>query len=381
MDLTEVEGEAASHHWAVAVAVSEDFLNRLAAEGVGEGIQAGAVRQSFALPLMGEVDLTIDMSIVEVRFGMHAHHNGRLHASITALGGIEIHGAMAMPMPGRARVRGEVLVDPVIEYRPDGTVVAQLDVPGSELVGVAFLGIEGIDTDMTAQEQMGQMLFAAVGGELFSGLANSLGPVGLELGPDVGAVFAELGVAEGAADVSVADGAMIVGLEARPEVHGNATVGHLEGSKLGVGVAAGALSALVNRLAADSLGTALPFELEVLSGDNRVGARVRNSRLVSSDLLPDLRPGLRTTFRPRLVDEDVVVSLREAWLELPLVPSALNRVSRWFGGVASRAPLSVSIPRSVSLPVSPTSAESLLVRVADIEIAPEGVHLVVEAHL
>ena len=75
------------------------------------------------------------------------------------------------------------------------------------------------------------------------------------------------------------------------------------------------------------------------------------------------------------------ISLREAWLELPLVPAGINRLNRWLGGVASLAPLNVSIPARGSLPVRPDSDAALEVRIADLTVERDGVAFVIEAHL
>src|SRR5439155_18389272 len=103
----------------------------------------------------------------------------RLHATIRATGDISFYGETMMPpMPGLARVRGEVLVRPTVEYRDDGRFIAVLDVGNSELVGMAFEGMDGVETDADAQDMMGQMLFAAAGGDLFDALKTQLGSVG-----------------------------------------------------------------------------------------------------------------------------------------------------------------------------------------------------------
>jgi len=225
------------------------------------------------------------------------------------------------------------------------------------------------------------MLFAAVGGELFEGLADQMGSVGLELEPEQGHVFRELGVHPAPADIEVHQGAMTVGLPAVPGLEGRADAERVSGHRVGVGVAAGALSALANRLAADAIGTPLPFEFDVIARDDRVGARVRNQRLVDSPYLPDLRPGFRSTVRPRLVGGNLELSLREAWVELPLVPAAVNRLNRFFGGVASLAPLNVSIPAHTTIPVRPDSDATLAMSIVGLEVERDGVAFVVEAHL
>ncbi|MBK6670664.1 MAG: hypothetical protein IPG46_13715 [Actinobacteria bacterium] len=368
--------------WALSTVVSEAFLNAIAAEGVGDGVEVAGFRQAFNLPMLGALDLGVDLRIVEVSFGMHAHHGDRLHAVIRASGFVHLHGDTPMPaFPGAAHVRGEVLVRPRIERFADGTFVAVLDLRDSELMGMALEGIDGIETDADAVAQMGQMLFAAVGGELFSGLAAELGTVGLELDDEHAAFLDELGVAVGPAEIEMHDGAMTVGLPSNLGVSGHAEAERPGGNGLAVAIAAGSLTALINRLVSDSLGMAIPADLDVTASEGRVGGRMRNQRLVDSPLLPDLRPAVRTTVRPRLVDGNIELSLREAWLELPLVPAPINRLNRWIGGVASRAPLSVSIPAQAELPVRPGSDAALRVEVTDLSIRPDGIALVIDASL
>jgi len=177
------------------------------------------------------------------------------------------------------------------------------------------------------------------------------------------------------------DGAMTVGLPSNLGVSGHAEAERPGGNGLAVAIAAGSLTALINRLVSDSLGMAIPADLDVTASEGRVGGRMRNQRLVDSPLLPDLRPAVRTTVRPRLVDGNIELSLSEAWLELPLVPAPINRLNRWIGGVASRAPLSVSIPAQAELPVRPGSDAALRVEVTDLSIRPDGIALVIDASL
>lgn len=368
--------------WALSAVVTEEFLNALARSGIGEGVEAGEVRQSFDLPLLGHLDLGVTMTIVGVSFHMSPEHGDRLLATISATGEVTFHGDTPMPaLPGRARVRGDVLVRPKVELRPDGGFVAVLDLPGSHLQSMSFDGIEGIETDADAQEMMGQMLFAAVGGELFEAMAVQMGPLGLELAADQALLFEELGVRPGPADVEIHDGAMTVALPAVEELEGHAGVEPPSGTSLAVGVAAGALTALANRLAAEAAGAPLPFDLDVVARDDRVGARLRNRRLVDLPFLPDLRPGLRSTVRPRLVGDQLELHLREAWVELPFVPPVVNRFNRMVGGVASLAPLGVTVPARGDIPVRPDSDHSLSVRIADLTVQRDGVTFVVEAHL
>ncbi len=379
---------AAAHRpWALSAVVSEQFLNGLAAAGIGDGIEVEPLRNTFQLPMMGPMELTLSLTIVGVTFKMDPANGNRLFASISATGTVETHGGDApMPLlPGVARVRGDVLVDPVVELSDDHSFVAILDVLHSELLTMELEGIDGLEHDAETQIQMSQMLFAAVGGELFAGLAERLGSIGLELGPERGVALADLGVAVGPADITVESGHLVVGLAAIDELDGTARPVEVSGVRLGVGIASGALSVLVDQLSRERFGQGIPFEMEVATREERVDGRVRNSRLVLSRSLPDLRPGLRYTVRPRLVGDHLELSLREAWLELPTVLPAIvdpiNRISRWFGGAAARAPLTFTIPARISLPVRPESTATMRVAVVDLDVGDDGVHVTVDARL
>ena len=107
---------------------------------------------------------------------------------------------------------------------------------------------------------------------------------------------------------------------------------------------------------------------------------MRSPRLFDLPLVPDLRPGVRYTVRPRLVDGRIEVALREAWLELPLVPGFVNEVNRIIGGMASRSPWSFSTPARRAVPVRPDSEREIDMEVTDLFVDPHGVTLVVDAH-
>ena len=110
---------APSGRWAAAVVVPADFLNALAAHGIGEGVVAPPFRNIFSMPMLGPIELSVSMTIVSVSFEMRAGDGDRLRATVRAHGDIEFHGdmPMAMDVPS-AIVAGEVLVEPVVELRP-----------------------------------------------------------------------------------------------------------------------------------------------------------------------------------------------------------------------------------------------------------------------
>lgn len=367
-------------HWALAATVSEEFLNHLAEQGIGDGLEPTEVRQSFNLPMLGPLDLTVQLQITSVRFQMRHEDAGALRATIHARGEIIVHGESMMPaLPGAALVSGEVLVTPRVKLDRSGHFAAVLDLANSALVGMGFDGIEGMETDADVAAQMGQMLFAAVGGEIFGGLADAMGEVGLELAPHEGRELFDLGVTAGAADIDVRDGIMVVGLPAHEGLEGSAESSMVGGTSLGVGVAAGALTSLVNKVASQALGVGLPFEMEVTARDKKLGGRVRNPRLIDSEFLPDLRPSVRSTVRPALVGEEIEFSLQEAWVELPFVLPIFNRASRMLGGVASRAPLHVRIPRYLEIPAHPDGDVMVKLRVESFDVARDGLNCVVDA--
>ena len=374
--------------WAAAVVVPAEFLNALAAHGTGEGVVAPPLRNTFSLPMMGPVELTVAMTIVGVSFEMRAGDGGRLRATVRARGDITFHGdAPMMEMPA-ALVAGEVLVDPVVELRPDGSFVAQLDLPGSELVSMTFEGFDGVESDTDAQAQLSQMLLAAVGDDLFGGLADNLGTVGLELEPERGALVAELGVATGPADIAVHDGRIEVCLPSVDTLEGSATAVEVHGQRVGLGIASGALSVLAAGLVSDRLGASrLPFEFDVVTSERGVGGRVRNTRLTESPLLPDLRTAIRYTVDPRLDGDAIELALREAWFELPLVPGAVNRFNRWLGGVVAQAPrpllgpLAVRVPARGEIPARPDSDVTMSMAVVELRTDAAGVEAVVASDI
>lgn len=380
---------AQNRRWAVALAIPAEFLNTLAAHGIGEGVEVPELRDVVQLPMMGPMELRVAMTIVGVSFQMRSGDGGRLRATVRAAASIEILGDTPMMMlPGLVRVSGEVLVEPIVELRADGSFAAYLDLPNSELIATHFDGVDGVEADADAAAQMGQMLFATVGGDLFGGLADNLGTLGLELAPEEGVVIAELGVAPGRADVKVRSGSVEVGLPAADHLDGAASIVEVHGPCVGVGVASGAIAALATALAQQQTGLShLPFELDVTTSDHQVGGRVRSTRLVNSTLLPDLRPGVSYAVEPRLVDDHVELVLRAAWFELPLVPGAVNRLNRWMGGLATRAlsplvgPIAVRLPASAELPARPDSDVTMSVAVRSIHVEPEGVGAVVAADI
>ena len=367
--------------WALSLTVPEVFLDELAHAAVGDGIEVAAFRNVFQLPMMGPLELAVSMTITEVSFAMRSEHPDALLATVRASGRVEVLGDSPMPvLPGVARVRGDVLVQPVVELREDGTFRAVLDLPAGKLVAMELEGIDGLEADADAQRQLSQMLFAAVGGELFEGLAANLGQVGIDLDAEQAELVRRLGVRVGPADLAVHDGRLVLGLPAADGLVGRAEEVAVRGCAFGVGLSSTALEVLTVAAAASQLPGVLPVEVDLETSARRVGARVRSTRLVGSPFLPDLRSALRTTLRPRLVGDRIEVSLREAWVELPsLVPDVVNRFNRFVGGAVSRAQLSVELPASVTLPARPGSDREVELTVTDLDVDAGGVSAVVRA--
>jgi hypothetical protein len=80
------------------------------------------------------------------------------------------------------------------------------------------------------------------------------------------------------------------------------------------------------------------------------------------------------TLRPRLVGAEIEIGVREAWIEFPsIIPPVINRLNRWVGGAAARAPLTVRVPATAELPVRPGGDTLMEVVVTAIDVADHGV--------
>lgn len=388
--------------WALCAAVTEEMLNDLALLAVGEGVALDQVETDVALPGMGDVRLRVALTVTGGRFDLRADDDGRARIVVSAVGevavdalGFEGSSAPAMPMlpsgPLPIPVRVEALVDPVVELRDDLTVQVGLAVAGGELVGVGVdhdaPAPEGVDPDAWGpMTQMVDLLFAGMGEQLWVSLGDSVGIVGTEVGADLGAVLADLGVAVGRAEVRIATGLMTVGLPAGPDVVGRATPVPVAGKRVALSLAESGVHKVAGLLLALAAGDRpLPFELQVDLGDQRVQSTLRQTRILS-ERIPDLRLALRTDLRPRLVGGRLEVTVRAAWVELPdLFPSfgltgAINELSRRVGGLASFAPLRMRFPAVVQVPVGDGAADGgpdhVGVRVDDLHITGDGIGVV-----
>ncbi|NLA35067.1 MAG: hypothetical protein GX868_05185 [Actinobacteria bacterium] len=366
--------------WALALTVTEEIVNAAAAFRVGEGISAGAVTQKVNLPMMGELEVSLDLSIIAVTVTMSPEHNGRLHTAVRATGEVSFGAGSPMPaLPGKPVVRADVLVPVRVELRPDGRFIAMLDLANAEVDALTLEAIEGANIDPDTLHAMGSMLFGSIGPDLFSGLTASMDTIGVELDPVQARPLVHIGVRSAPADIIVGDGTLTIGLPAVDAVEGHASVALRPGQHIGAGVSAGALTQIAYRVMEDSLGVPLPFDVELEPASSEVGARIRNRRLTDSPFIPDLRPGVRTAVAARLVGERIELSPREAWVELPFVPSFVNRFNRAIGSLASLAPVSTSVPATMDVPVGDGSTVGLAV--TELAMRADGVSCVIDVVL
>jgi len=385
--------------WAVCAAVTQEMLNDLVLFAVGAGVALDPVETDVALPALGDVRLKVALTITGGAFDLRADDGGRVRAVVTASGQVE---AKALGFDGDASsilpsgpvpipVRVEALVDPVIELRDDFTMQLGLAVQGGELVGVTVdadaPAPDGMDPNTWApMTQMVNMLFQSMGTQLWAGLGEHVGVVGTEVGSDVGAILADLGVAVGRAEVHVASGLLTVGLPATDEVVGRAAPVPVSGKRVALSLADSGVHRLAALLIPMALGSApMPFEIEVDLGDQTVKGTVRQTRILSSSV-PDLRLSLRTDIRPRLVGGRLELSLQAAWVELPtlggLAPftGLINDVSRRVGGLASLAPLQLKFPAVIQVPIGTVqpdgTPDTIGIAVDDLRVTGDGLGVV-----
>lgn len=355
-------------------------MNAAAAFRVGEGISAGAITQKVNLPMMGELEVSLDLAIIGVTVTMSPTHGGRLHTAVRATGEVSFGAGSPMPaLPGKPVVRADVLVPVRVEFRPDGRFIAMLDLANAEVDALTLEAIEGADIDADTLHAMGSMLFGSIGPDLFGGLTASMDTFGIELDPVQARPLAQIGVRAAPADIIVGDGTLTIGLPSVEGVEGHASVALRPGQHIGAGVSAGALTQIAYRVMEDSFGVPLPFDVDLTPANSEVGARIRNRRLTNSPFIPDLRPGVRTAVAARLVGERIELSPREAWVELPLVPSFVNRFNRAVGSLASLAPVSTSLPAKADLPVGDGASVGLAV--TELAMRPDGVSAVIDVVL
>jgi len=379
-----------SERSALIASVTQELLNDVVLFAVGEGIPVEPLEQPVALPGMGEVDLSLALTVTGGRVDLRPDDGGRVRAVAFGVGVVEVRArtytgeeagadALGLPqVPAPIPVRVEALLDPVVDLRPDHTVTVGIDLATAELVSLLVDPDaevpEGLDPDAwTSLTQMVQVLFHSMGSDLWAALGEHVGHLGAELGEDVGGLLQQLGVALGRAAVRVGSGTLTLAFAAGDHCSGRAEPVPVAGKRLGVGLCASGLDHLGRLLLERALGgTRLPFEIELDLGEQQLGGRLRNARVF--DRLPGLRPALRTEVRPRLLEGRLELALQAAWVELPaVVPSIVNDLSRRVGGLVSLVPARLRFPATIQLPVIPDSDDTLPIHVEELRVTSNGV--------
>jgi hypothetical protein len=379
---------------ALCLAVTEEMLNDLIELGLGHGRAVEPMEQKMSLPAMGDVRLRLALTITGGRVDLRAEDGNRIRAIAYGAGDVavattdfdgdtEAVGPMGLPAPpAPIPVRAEALLSPVVRLEADHTVTIGIDLGDAELVS---LGVDhdtpvpdGVDPGVwTGMIGMIEMMFASMGGGLWDGLVEHVGSIEEQLGPEVGDVLADLGMAEGPATVTVASGLLSISAAGHGEVVGRAVPVPVAGKRVGVAVTSTGVDVLtrllLDRIAGD---LPMPFDLEVDLGEQRVGGRLRQSRLLP-DRFPDLRSAVRTDVSVRLSRGRLILALDAAWLELPsLMPRFVNDVNRRIGGLVSLAPLRIALPGRVALPLGDGPDDRVHVLVDDLRVTPDGVGIV-----
>lgn len=377
--------------WAIWAAVTQDLLNDIVAMALDEGVSLDEVEQQITLPAMGEVTLGLDLTVTSASFECRSDDDGRARVTVCGLGDVSVRGSdyegdrvsgesMGMPSPtAPLPVRLVALCDPYARVNDDHSVSFGLQLQGAELVSV------DVDHDMPAPEgvqpdawvgmlQMTSMMFSSVGEELFAGLGDAVGSVGVDLGSDVGTVLVELGVDLGEGDAHVSSGMLSIGLPASPRVRGRAEPVPISGHRAAVSLATSGVDHMASQLLQSALGDIpSPVELDVDLGDRRVAAMLRQPRVVS-DRFPDLRSSVHTDVSVQLRGGRIEVSLVSAWLELPSpVPSFVNDFNRRLGELWSMAPLRFRLPKRLEIPLGGSGGTTLGVHVDDLRVGSSGV--------
>lgn len=397
-----VSAAASRNRSAVCVSVTEEMLNDLVLFVVGAGIPIEPLETMIALPGMGEIAVRLALTITGAQFDLRAEDASKVRVIVFADGDVSTRAADfdgdltdvkigvsaaamgGMPVaPAPIPVRVEALVEPFIELQADSTVAIGLNLKSAELVSLQTNPDapipEGIDPASWAGALgMFGMLFGALGDGLFDTLGEHVGLVGKEFDESVGKILSQIGVANGAAQVSVSSGLLSIGFVARSEVHGNALPVPIAGKRVGLGLASSVVDALTQMLILRAAGNLpLPFELDLELGEQQVGGRLRNARVLP-DTFPDLRSAVRTEVRTRLLRGRLELSVQAAWLELPsAMPGIFNQISRKLGELVSLTPMRVRFPARIELPVIPDSDDTIPVLIDDLRVTPEGLGLVV----
>ncbi len=380
---------------AICVALTEDLLNDLAIFAIGGGVPLEPLETSIALPGMGEVDVRLALTVTGGTFHLSAADDGRTRVVVTADGDVGARsvaygaapedvaeGTPGLPIPDAPiPVRVEALVRPEVELRADRSVSVGLDLSDAELVSLAVDPDAPIPENVDPQAWAGMlsmfsMLFGVLGSGLFESLGEHVGTAGLELGDEVGRALEQLGVAPGRATVSVSSGLVSVSMAGDESLSGIALPVPIAGKRVGIGLADSVVDRLTQLLILRAAGDLpVPFELEVDLGEQQVGGRIRQSRLLP-DTFPDLRSSLRTEVRTRLVRGRLELAVQAAWVELPsVVPSFVNQISKRLGGLVALAPMKVRFPAEIAVPV-PGTDDTVPIVIDDLRVTGDGVGVV-----
>ena len=391
-------GRVQSDRWALCASITEDLLNDIVLMVVGAGIPLEPLDTTVALPGMGEVDVRLALTVTGGQLDLRADDDGRARVVVRADGevstrsatydgetveGAEGSAAVGLPTPpAPIPVRVEALVDPFVEFGPDGGSLG-LDLRTAQLVSLSTdpdaAVPEGVDAAAWAGIlQVFGMVFTVLGAGLFDSLGEHVGRAEVEVPADVAAIVRSLGVAEGSADISVSSGLLTVGLPAAESVKGRALPVPIAGKRVGLGLASslfdGICQLLIERVAGD---LPLPFEIDVDLGEQQVDGRLRQSRLFPVNF-PDLRTSLRTEIRPRLLRGRLELSVQSAWVELPpALPSIFNSVSRRLGELVSLAPVRLRLPSTIQLPIIPDSTDTIGIEIDDLRVTADGLGVVI----
>jgi hypothetical protein len=377
--------------WVIWAAVTEDLLNDMVAMAVSEGVSLEPVEQQINLPAMGEVTLGLALTVTGVRFECRGDDKGRARVTVSGLGDVSMRGSdydgdrvsgesMGMPAPpAPLPVHLVALCDPYVRVNDDHSVSFGLALRGAELLSLDVDRDadvpDGVDPEAwTAMLQMTSMMFGSVGAELFAGLGEAVGTVGLDLGSDVGSVLVDLGVDLGDGDAHVSSGMISIGLPATDRVRGRAIPVPISGHRAALSLATSGVDHMATQLLDSALGEVpLPVELDIDLEDRRVAAAFRQPRLVS-DRFPDIRSKVHTDVSVRLRGGRIEVSLASAWVELPaLVPSFVNSFSRRLGELWSMTPIRYRLPKRLEFPLGGSGGTNLGVNVDDLRVDSSGV--------
>jgi hypothetical protein len=362
---------------AIALTVPAAVVDTVAALTIGEGVSLPASVQEISIPMMGEVQVELAVTVIGASADPRAEDGGRLRLTVDGLVSVAFKGDTPIPSPPRpVHVRLCALVPLVGTLTGDEAQVG-LDMGNAEFVSAQVIPDPEAGFDPFAQ--VGDLLFGQIGPGLFGGLAANAGVIGDTIS---GIDFASLGVGQGSLEILVGDGVLGIGIpqhEALVRAHEQtAHVLSPEGNSVGVSIAGPAIGPVLSWSAKRALGgTPLPFEIESKVGSKGLSARVRSARILPAGL-PDVRPGLRSTLSLHHRGDHLLFIIDEAWVTSPLLPRRVNRLNRQLGTLAtSMAPRSATrtrIPSIIPVPV-PGSDDPYPLTITSLQLAEGRVDL------